>query len=45
MKIKKKNRWANIEYVNEYLAIKTKINNMGIFVAILATVSAQLIRT
>ena len=36
---------ANNEYLNEYLVSKTKINNTGIFVAILAPVSAQLIRT
>ena len=40
-----KRKTANNEYLNEYLASTTKINNMGIFVAILTPVSAQLIRT
>jgi len=40
-----KRKTANNEYLNEYLASKTKINNTGIFVAILAPVSGQLIRT
>jgi len=40
-----KRKTANNEYMDEYLASKTKINNTGIFVTILAPVSAQLIRT
>ena len=36
---------SNNEYLNEYLASKTIINNTGIFVVILAPVSAQLIWT
>ena len=40
-----KRKTANNEYLNKYLVSKMKINNMGIFVAILAPVSTQLIRT
>ena len=40
-----KRKAANNEYLSEYFASQTKINNTGVFVAILAPVSAQLIRT
>ena len=40
-----KRKTANNTYLNEYLASKMKMNNMGIFVAILAPVSARLIQT